>query len=220
MCFCFLLATGGFAIVESDRLVQMAAEIEAITGRDRSASYLIRNATLLGHNLILPHQSVVKQRDTAEERAAKATGGAMAKSGKRRPFSVHPVAGGKKLRKFDGPSPSTHPDVREEEKDEDEGGEAESGSGREGDGDRHGDDGGEGQGGDGTRALSSGQVGEMQGWTDDAFRQAFEGLEGTEKSKKADKVGTGVDLSSGSASTEATSAVQGEFLSFLFLILE
>ena len=55
ICFSFLLAIGGFAVVENDHLVQMAAEIEAISGRDRSASYLIRNATLLGHNLILPH---------------------------------------------------------------------------------------------------------------------------------------------------------------------
>src|SRR5574338_1635040 len=90
MCFYFLLATGGFAVVENDRMVQMAVEIEAISGRYRSASYLIRNATLLGHNLILPHQSVVKQRDTAEERAAKAKGGAMAKSSKRTPFPKHP----------------------------------------------------------------------------------------------------------------------------------
>ena len=52
--FHFLLATGGFAVVETDRLVQMAAEIEAIPGRDRSAAYLIRNATLLEYNLILP----------------------------------------------------------------------------------------------------------------------------------------------------------------------
>ena len=70
MCFYFLLATGGFAVVENDRLVQTASEIEAITGRDRSAAYLIRNATLLEYNLILPQQSVVKQRDTAEEKAA------------------------------------------------------------------------------------------------------------------------------------------------------
>ena len=42
ICFYFLLATGGFAVVENDHLVQMAAEIEAISGRDMSASYLIR----------------------------------------------------------------------------------------------------------------------------------------------------------------------------------
>ena len=115
ICFYFLLATGGFAVVENDRLVQMAAEIEAISGRDRSASYLIRNVTLLEHNLILPCQSVVKQRDTAEERAAKAKDGATAKSSKRRPFSVPPVVEGKKLKRSDGPSPSTCPDIPEEE---------------------------------------------------------------------------------------------------------
>ena len=94
-----MLATGGFAVVENDRLVQMAAEIEAISGRERSASYPIRNATLLQHNLILPRQSMVKQRDTAEERAVKAKGGATTKSSKRKRFSIPPVAKGKKLKK-------------------------------------------------------------------------------------------------------------------------
>ena len=135
----FLLATGGFAVVENDRLVWMAEEIEAIPGRERSASYLIRNSTLLGHNLILPHQAVVKQRDTAEERAAKVKGEATVKSSKRTPFPKHPIAGGKKLKKSDGPSPSTCPDIpeegdMEEKKGEDEGGEGESGSDGEGDG--------------------------------------------------------------------------------------
>ena len=219
MCFYFLLATGGFAVVENDRLVQMAVEIEAITGRDRSASYLIRNATLLGHNLILPHQSVVKQRDTAEERAAKAKGGATAKSSKRKPFSKHPIAGGKKLKKSDGPSPSTCPDVPEEEdveeeRGEDEGGEAESGSGGEGDGDGHSDDGGDGQSGGGTGALSSKQAGVIQEWTDDDLRLAFEGSEEgsvlVERPKKADKAEIGAD-SSKSASAKAIPAIQGEF---------
>ena len=134
MCFYFLLAIGGFAVVENDRLVQMAAEIEAISGRERSAYYLIRNATLLQHNLILPRQSVVKQRDTTEERAATAKGGARTKSSKRKPFLIPPVVGGKKLKKSDGPSPSTCPDVPEEENVEEERGEEESEGDGEGDG--------------------------------------------------------------------------------------
>ena len=83
---------------------------------------------------------MVKQRDTAEERAAKAKGGAMTKSSKRRPFSVPLVVGGKKLKKSDGPSPSTCPDAPEEESGEEERGEEESG----GDGEGDGGDGGEG----------------------------------------------------------------------------
>ena len=149
---------------------------------------------------------MVKQRDTAEERASKAKDGATAKSSKRRPFSVPPVVGGKKLKKSDGPSPSTCLDIPKEEGGEEERGEEESG----GDGE------GEGQGGSGAGALSSEQAGEIQEWMDDAFRQAFEGLEEgsalVEKSKKSDKAGTGASLSSESISAKATPTVQGEFL--------
>ena len=35
ICFYLLLATGGFVVVENDRLVQMAVEINAILGRDK-----------------------------------------------------------------------------------------------------------------------------------------------------------------------------------------
>ena len=152
---------------------------------------------------------MVKQRDTAEEIAAKAKERATTKSSKRKPFSIPPVVGGKKLKKSDGPSPSTCPDVPEEENVEEERDEEESG----GDGE---DDGGEGQSGDGIGALSSGKAGEIQEWTDDAFRQAFEGLEErsalVEKPRKTDKAGTGASPSSESISARATPAVQGEFL--------
>ena len=60
----------------------------------------------MGHNLILPRQSVVKKRDTAEGRAAKAKGGDAAKSSKRKPFSKPPIALGKKLKKSEDPPPT------------------------------------------------------------------------------------------------------------------
>ena len=183
----------------------MAAKIEAISGRDRSTSYLIRNATLLEHNLILPRQSVVKQRDTAEERAAKAKDGAIAKSRKRRPFTKPPVVRGKKLKKSDGPSPSTCPIIPEEEGvEEGEGGDMEGESEGGGDGD--------GQGGSGAGALTSGQDSEL----DEALRQAFgesEGESKAEKAKETGKVGAGADLSPRGSSARVTSAVQGELLS-------
>ena len=134
--FYFLLATGGIAVVEDDSLTRMAAEIKAIPARDRSASFLIRNATLLEYNLIQPHQSVVKQRDTAEEKAAKAKEGATVESGKRKPFAQHPTAGGKKLKESEGPSPSTCLIIPEEEGvEEGEGGDMEGESEGGGDGD-------------------------------------------------------------------------------------
>ena len=64
--------------------------------------------------------------------------------------------------------------------------------------------------------MSFEQAWEIQEWTDDAFRQAFEGLEegsaSVEKAKKADKAGTGADPSSKGPSAKETSAVQGELL--------
>ena len=205
MRFYFLLATGGFAVVEDDRLVQMAAEIEAISGRDRSAAYLIRNARLLMYNLILPHQSVVKQRDTAEEKAAQPKGGVTAKGGKRKPFAQRPVVGGKKLKESDGPSPSTCPDVPEEEGvEEEEGGEV--GEGSEGGGD------GDGQGGSGVAALTSEQDLEL----DEALRRAFgesEGESETEKAKETGKAVAGTDPSSKGSSARVIPAMQGELLS-------
>ena len=209
MRFYFLLATGGFAVVEDDRLVRMAAEIEAISGRDRSAAYLIRNARLLSYNLILPHQSVVKQRDTAEEKAAQPKGGVTAKGGKRKPFAQRPVVGGKKLKESDGPSPSTCPDVPEEEGvEEEEGGEV--GEGSEGGGD------GDGQGGSGVAALTSEQDLEL----DEALRRAFGESEGesetekeTEKAEETGKAVVSTDPSSKGSSARVTPAMQGELLS-------
>ena len=96
--------------METDRLVQTAAEIEAILGKYRSSAFLIRNAILLEYNLILPQQSVVKLRETAEERAAAQTKeGVTAESSKRKPFTKPPAVGGKKLKKSDGPSLSNCP---------------------------------------------------------------------------------------------------------------
>ena len=199
--------------METDRLVQTAAEIEAILGKYRSSAFLIRNAILLEHNLILPQQSVVKLRETAEERAAaQAKGGVAAEGGKRKPFTKPPAVGGKKLKRSDSPSPSNCPLTQGEIDVEEERGEAEGGS----DVERLGDDGGDGQGGDGSRALSSGQVGEMQEWTDDAFRQAFEGLDDdltlVEKTGKADKAGTGASESSPTIPAKVALTTQGELL--------
>ena len=191
--------------MEDDSLVRMAAELKAIPARDRSASFLIRNATLLEYNLILPRQSVVKQRDTAEERAAKAKEGATVKSGKREPFAERPVVGGKKLKKSDGPSPSTCPTVPEEEGvEEEEGGEV--GEGSEGGGD------GDGQGGNGVGALTSEQDLEL----DEALRRAFgesEGESETEKAKETGKAVAGTDPSSKGSSARVIPAMQGELLS-------
>ena len=195
--------------MEDDSLVRMAAELKAIPARDRSASFLIRNATLLEYNLILPHQSVVKQRDTAEEKAAKAKEGATVKSGKREPFAARPAVGGKKLKKSDGPSPSTCPTVPEEEGvEEEEGGEV--GEGSEGGGD------GDGQGGSGVGALTSEQDLEL----DEALRRAFgesegesETEKGTEKAKETGKAVAGTDPSSKGSSARVIPAMQGELLS-------
>ena len=110
--------------METDRLVQTAAEIEAILGKYRSSAFLIRNAILLEYNLILPQQSVVKLRETAEERAAaQAKGGVAVESDKRKPFTKPPAVGGKKLKKSDGPSPSNCPLTQGEEDVEEERGE-------------------------------------------------------------------------------------------------
>ena len=110
--------------METDRLVQTAAQIEAILGKYRSSAFLIRNAILLEYNLILPQQSVVKLRETAEERAAaQAKGGVAVESDKRKPFTKPPAVGGKKLKKSDGPSPSNCPLTQGEEDVEEERGE-------------------------------------------------------------------------------------------------
>ena len=77
---------------------------------------------------------MVKQRDTAEEKAAKAKKGATVKSGKREPFTKPPVVGGKKLKKSDGPSPSTCPIAPGEEDVEEDRGESEGGDGQSGSG--------------------------------------------------------------------------------------
>jgi len=116
--------TGVVVTPADDRLKRMAAELDAIPGAEREASWLVRDATLKEFRLLLPRQSIGKARDATLDMSGQTDTSTIAvvETKSKQAKSPRPTTAGKTLKPSDSPvsKQTAKPDVDTEGLDEGE----------------------------------------------------------------------------------------------------
>jgi len=149
-----------------DHLKKMAAELAAIPGAEREASWLVRDATFKEFGLLLPYQSIGKARDATLDRWGQTgtSAAALVEPKGKWAKSSRPTTAGKTLKPSDAPERENYIKLdvdieRLEEGEEEPTHEDEESLDQEGE---------EGEEQGGGSALGSDKVGDMRQWTDEA----------------------------------------------------